>query len=386
MMQVGISTFGCDGGRSGIGRYAVNLIRHLARLSDPAEYHLCAFQDESHVFVGDPTPRVHIDLFPNWMKRPVVNIAWHQTQLAGWCRRHRHEVLFLPAGNRRLPFHAPCPTVGTVHDFSSLHVSGKYDAARMFYIKQVLPVLVRRLTHVLTISESSKRDIVEYAQVDPERITVTPLAVDHAQYQVDSDEAQDRLRAQFQLEQPYLLYVSRIEHPGKNHIRLIEAFERLKASGHYPHLLVLAGSDWGGAEEVHKRAARSPFADEIRFTGYIPDSQLVALYACAEMLVFPSLYEGFGLPLLEAMAAGTPIACANVSSLPEVGGDAATYFSPDDPDSIHDAICQLLDDAEYRQRSIRKGIERSRQFTWEATAQNTYNAMLAAARCPRGAR
>lgn len=379
MMNLGISTFGCDGGRSGIGRYAVNVIQQLARMPGSANCHLYVGEDESNVFAGEESASVTREAFPRWIHHPAVNIAWHQLALGRDCRRRKHDVLFLPAGNRRLPLHVPCPTVGTVHDFSSFHVQGKYDPARMLYIKQVLPLLIRRLTHVLTVSESSKRDIVRYAGVDPDRITVTPLAVDHARYVRDPQESRERIREQFSIDRPYLLYVSRIEHPGKNHLRLIEAFERLRSRARFPHRLVLAGGDWSGAKTVHQRAAASRYAEDILFTGYVTDDHLIDLYTCADVMVFPSLYEGFGLPLLEAMTCGVPVACGDVSSLPEVGGEAATYFSPDQPDQICDAMECLLEDQRYRSEKVALGRSRSQQFTWTATAEGTFDVLQRAA-------
>jgi len=372
-MNLGITTFGSDGGRSGIGRYTTNLIRGLTRLGQ-AEVDLYAFHDEQATFApGDGT--ANCLPFPTWLKPPVMNIAWHQWSLAGWCRKRRHDVLFLPAGNRRLPLHCPCPTVGTIHDFSSLHVANKYNAARLVYIKQVLPRLARQLTHVLTVSESSKRDIVEYAGVPEEKVTVTPLAVDHERYQQDPAEA----RARLQMDRPYILFVSRIEHPGKNHVKLIEAFARLKQQHDIPHDLVLAGSDWNGAEVVHAAAEQSSARDSIHFTGFVSERKLVDLYNCADVLAFPSLYEGFGLPILEAMTCGTPVACADTSSLPEVAGDAAAYFDPHSADSMSDAIWRILDDSQYRDQCITRGRERAAEFTWQRTAEQTMHVLREAA-------
>jgi len=129
---------------------------------------------------------------------------------------------------------------------------------------------------------------------------------------------------------------------------------------------------------VHELAARSRSAKDIKFTGFVTDDDLMDLYSCAEMLVFPALYEGFGLPVLESMACGTPVACGDVSSLPEVGGDAVSYFSPDS-DSMCDAIRRVLEDTDYRQRCVTRGIERSRQFTWEATAKETFQTLQSVA-------
>jgi glycosyltransferase involved in cell wall biosynthesis len=122
-------------------------------------------------------------------------------------------------------------------------------------------------------------------------------------------------------------------------------------------------------------AAKSPFAADIHFTGFVSDADLLDLYACADVLAFPSLYEGFGLPVLEAMACGVPVACADSSSLPEVAGDAASYFTATDSESITAAIMQLLDDPGYRQRCVDLGLERSRRFTWKATAEKTYEVL-----------
>ena len=308
----------------------------------------------------------------------MLNVAWHQACLPGYCRRRGYDVLFLPAGNRRVSIHAPCPAVGTVHDFSNLHVKGKYDPARMFYQGHVLPWMVRRLKKVITISESSKRDIVECAGVPETRVSVISLALDHGNYfPRHGVEAAERIRGRYHIDRPYILYISRIEHPGKNHVGLIRAFEKLKAAERIPHQLVLAGSDWNRAEEVHRIAEASRWKSDIVFTGFVPQGDLPDLYCASDVFVFPSLYEGFGLPVLEAMACGTPVACSNTSSMPEVAGDAALLFDPGDSEAIASALRNLLTDADLRADCIRKGIERSRLFNWSTTASKTLDVIRA---------
>jgi glycosyltransferase involved in cell wall biosynthesis len=314
------------------------------------------------------------------MRKPLLNVLWHQTALPRWCRRQKYDVLFLPAGNRRLPISVPCPTVGTVHDFSSIHVKGKYDPFRVFYITRVLPFLIKRLTRILTVSESSKRDIVEYAGIPEDRIRVTPLAADTRIFHPrDPQASRDAVCAKHGIRPPYILYISRIEHPGKNHAKLIEAFSRMKAAEDLPHTLVLAGSDWVRAEEVHAVAAASPSARDIHFTGFFPSADLPELLSGCELFVFPSLYEGFGLPVLEAMTSGVPTACADTSSLPEVAGDGALLFPPEDVDAMADAMKRMLVDEGLRRDFVRKGLERSRGFTWEETARRTLEVILEAA-------
>jgi len=332
-MRVGIPTFGTDNGRSGSG----GALRH-----------------------------------------PLLNVAWHQLALPRWCRKRRYDVLFLPAGNRRLPLGAPCPSVGTVHDFSSLHVEAKYDPARMFYITRVLPFLIRRLTRVIAVSQSTKRDLVEYAGVPEERIAVIPQGVDHGHYFPRDTQAASRAAAGRGIRPPYLLFVSRLEHPGKNHVRLIRAFAHLKEAARLPHQLVLAGSPWTGAEEILRAARSCAAAADIVFTGFLPARELPELYSGAELCVYPSLYEGFGLPVLEAMACGVPVACSNCSSLPEVAGDAAALFDPGDEEAIAAAVEKLLADPALRAAHARRGLARSRAFGWPETAARTLEVLRAA--------
>lgn len=380
-MNFGITTFGCDAGRSGIGRYATQLIRELPLLTDgPDRYEILVHRSERDAFVpSDTVAKVHV--LPGRLTHPVPDIAWHQAALPAFCAWRKFDALFLPAGNRRLPLWSPCPTVGTVHDFSALHVVGKYDPARVFYIRKVLPALMRRLSHVLTVSECSRKDIVEYGGVPPDRVTVTPLAVDPVMFHPrDPAVTSDLLSRELGLTRPFVLYVSRIEHPGKNHVGLIRAFTTLKSRWKdLPHELVLAGPEWNGADEVHREAAASPFAADIRFPGPLRADVLSALYSAADLFVFPSHYEGFGLPVLEAMASGVPVACSNVSSIPEVAGDAAELFDPADPDGIATVMQRVLSDVSGRPARIRGGLARAGQFSWERTARMTRDALRAAA-------
>jgi glycosyltransferase involved in cell wall biosynthesis len=370
-MLVGMTTFGGDGGRSGIGRYVSQLVRTLPEAGPEDRFEIMVHASERGAFV-EPEAGVDILEFPGTMSRPISDVAWHQIGLPLVAAWRRFDVLFLPAGNRRLPAWCPCPTVGTVHDFSSLHVPGKYDSSRMTYIRRVLPALMRRLDHVITPSESSRRDVIDTAGVPPEKVTVTPLGVDLDRFHpMDPLETGPRLAAGLGISQPFILYVSRIEHPGKNHVRLIRAFSRLKVRTGLPHLLVLAGPDWFRSEAVHREAASSPVCRDIRFAGHVSANELTDLYAAADAFVFPSLYEGFGLPVLEAMACGTPVACADTSSLPEVAGDAAVLFHPEDEDSMADAIESILGDPARRAALVAAGMARAREYTWERTALAT---------------
>ena len=379
-MRIGVTTFGCDGGRSGIGRYIISLLGELPSLAPEDEFEVVCYEDERDIFVPDGSRMATLTI-PGWLRPPVVNIAWHQTALPALCRRRKHDALFLPAGNRRLPLRAGLPTAGTVHDLAVVHVKHKYSVPHCFYARRVLPVLMRRLTTVLTDSESSARDIVEFAGVPEERVIVAPLAADTTQFRPrDRQEARERVAERYGVRPPFILYLARIEHPGKNHVRLIRAFERVKTRTGAPHQLVFVGGDWTRSDIVHRVAAESNWAREIVFAGFVRYEDVPWFYNGADLFVFPSLSEGFGLPVLEAMCSETPVACSNVSSVPEVAGDAAVLFDPTDTEGIAEAMERLLLDNALRESCVRKGLARSRLFSWRRTAEITLEALRDAAR------
>ncbi len=374
-MRIGVTTLGCDGGRSGIGRYAICLLREFARLDLGLEWEVVVLAQEEEAFLAQAPGLTPLRLGPGWA-HPLAQVAWHQGHLPALCRRRGWDALFLPAANRRLPWRVPCPSLGTVHDLSSLHVSQKYDRARMFYITQVLPRLMRRLTRVLTVSQSSRQDIEHFGGVDPDRIEVTPLAADLERYHPRGrEESRQRLARVLGWDQPYILYISRLEHPGKNHVRLIEAFQRFKTDSGLPHRLLLAGPDKERAQEVHRAAEASPWRQDVVFTGFLEEDLLPHLYRAADLLAFPSLYEGFGLPLLEAMACGTPVAAADISSLPEVAGGAGLLFDPHDVAAMAQALARPLLDRQLWRRLARDGLARAAGFTWRRTARLTLSAL-----------
>jgi len=373
---IGVTTFGGDGGVSGISQYIVQLLKALAAEPREARYEVAVYADERSIFVPE-SPRVTPLVHGRAWASPIRNVAWHQAMLPALCKRRGFDVLFLPAANRRLPVWTPCPAVGTVHDLASAHVTDKYDPARVFYVRRVLPPLIRRLDHVLTVSEATKRDLVEIAGLRPERVTVTPLAADPAIFHPgDRDAAAARVASRFGVSGPYIVYIARLEHPGKNHVRLIRAFDRLKTRTGLPHKLVLAGSDRERAAEVHAEAAAARHAADIAFTGFVPSDAVGDLYRAADLFAFPSLFEGFGLPLLEAMACGTPVVAADVASLPEVAGDAARLVDPYDEHALAAALEAVLTDPALRADLVARGLARSATFSWRRTARQTLDVLL----------
>lgn len=378
-MRLGVAAFGTDGAKSGIGSYLRQWFEALDASVANVDVDVLAPRSEMNELVPE-TLIGRREAMADTLRSPMRSMLWHQGGLPLSARRLGWDVAFLPAANRRLAAWMPCPTVGTVHDLAMARVRSKYDRVHSAYFHTLLPALIRRLTRVVTVSEFSKRDIVELAQVDPSRIHVIPHGVNRDRFHPQDDPGSEQIRVDLGLRAPYLLYVARLEHPGKNHVALIRAFDRVKTRLAAPHQLVLAGSPWNGAEEVYAEARRARHSKDIVFTGFTREAALPALYRGAEAYVFPSLYEGFGMPLLEAMASGTPIACSNTSSLPEVAGDAAEYFDPIVPESVEAALEALISNPKRRADLVERGLQRARAFTWRASVDKTLTVLRDAAK------
>ncbi len=367
-MKIGISAFAGDGGRSGISQYMANIGGRLAALAPWHQF--VAFVNEADGdWVRSWHPRIEVVTFPDWTAHPVASIFWHLFRLGPVLASHGCDLVFLPAGNRRLGWSYGVPSLGTVHDFSQLHVPQKYDALRMFYIMRVLPRMMRRLTRVIAVSESTRCDLETFAGVDPDRVRVIYNGADLARFSPENRAAaRAEIASTLGIDAPFLLYISRLEHPGKNHVRLLEAFARLRGQRALPHQLVFAGGRWNGAEAIDAKVAELGLEEAVHFTGFVSNDLLPRLYAAADLFVFPSLFEGFGIPVLEAMATGTPVCAANTSSIPEVVGDAGLLFDPNDPAAIANSIARVFDEPGLRERLAAAGPERARGFTWDKAA------------------
>ena len=371
-LRVGIACFASDGGRSGIGQYLVQVVRRLPVLAPDATFVVYAPRRDAHLWVDLP-PSVTVELVHDRFDSPIPSLWWHSAILPRLLRRASCNVVFLPAGNRRLGLRYGVPSVATVHDLSQMHVPAKYDAVRMFYATRVLPRLIGLQDHVIAVSSSTKADVLVHTSITPEQASVVPNGCDLERFLALSAPGAPAVVAPAGLPTPYLLYVARLEHPGKNHVTLLEAYARLRARG-LTHQLVFAGPRWPGSEAIDATVERLGLTGHVTFAGFVENADLPALYAAASLFVFPSLYEGFGIPLLEAMAAGTACCAANVSSLPEVAGDAALLFDPRDPIGMCDAMERLLTDELLRNRLRARGLARCREFTWERSAAGVLDA------------
>ncbi|MBD1914969.1 glycosyltransferase family 1 protein [Leptolyngbya sp. FACHB-60] len=256
--------------------------------------------------------------------------------------------------------------VMTIYDLSFLRYPEYVTAVVSTYSQRVQQCL-GWTDLVVTISESSKRDIVEYMGVSPERIWVTPLA---SRYADDTQAVSRAVKAVDLGDRPYILFVSTLE-PRKNVVRLIQAFDQLKNKHRIDHQLVLVGQKGWQFEPIFEAIAASPWKHHIRHLDYLSDAEVAYCYKNADVFAYPSLYEGFGLPVLEAMTLGCPVVTANTSSLPEVAGDAALLVDPTSVEDLAEALGRVIGDRSLRQAMIAQGYQQAAQFSWTRTAKLT---------------
>jgi glycosyltransferase involved in cell wall biosynthesis len=275
-------------------------------------------------------------------------------------------------------FHAPhyvlpplvrCPSVVTIHDCIHL-MFPQYLPSRvaLAYARASIAIAARRATRIMTVSESSKRDILRFVDTEPDKIDVIYNAYDERFGVEPLEQDVVRVRERFQLHDEFVLYAGNVK-PHKNLERLIQAFDLVRRRG-LDHLkLIIIGDEVSKYASLRRAVHRFQLHQFVRFLGYLPEETLAVLYRLAGVFVFPSLYEGFGLPPLEAMASGTPVVTSNVSSLPEVAGDAALLVDPYDPGSIADGIYTVLTDEITRRDMRQRGLDRAREFSWERSVR-----------------
>ena len=268
-----------------------------------------------------------------------------------------------------LPPLTRCRSVVTIHDCIHL-MFPQYlpNSLAYYYARGAMFAATHQADRVLTVSEASKRDILRYYDIPPEKVQVIYNAMDERFLTPPDEATTDRVRQRYQLNHPFVLYVGNIK-PHKNIERLVAAFSQARPLGPVGLKLVIVGDDLSNYPKLRQVVHRHQLDKHVRFLGYQPQETLASFYRLAGAFVFPSLYEGFGLPPLEAMACGTPVVTSNVSSLPEVAGDAALLVDPTDTDAIAHGIVQALTDSTVSARLREAGPRRAREFSWARSAR-----------------
>lgn len=347
----------------GIGTYIRNLVTHLNRLDSTTEYILLCKPDDQTFASG---------LGENFrlVSQPAGPYSISE-QIRIPIQLKREAIDLFHAPHYTLPALTPCRSIVTIHDCIHLRFP-QYLPNRLAhgYARAALWTATHRSDRVLTVSEASKQDILTFFDIPADKITVIPNAIDDCFFVPPPDKNIERIRERYQLQAPFLLYVGNV-HPHKNLERLLDAFYKVRSLGHDDLTLLIIGDDITRYAKLRRAVHRYQLHRYVRFLGFVPNETLRVLYHLARAFVFPSLYEGFGLPPLEAMASGTAVVTSNVSSLPEVTGDAAILVDPHSQDAIAGGICRVLEDNVFREELVTKGQARAKQFSWDRSIQHT---------------
>lgn len=364
-MLIGIDGIPLRDIKTGVGHYTFELARSLA-LASPTD----------QLEIISPFPFLPVNqsehaqqaLPPNLRATQVkVNMLERNWWTVGLPRYIKRRSLALFHGtNYDIPLWKRCPTVLTIHDLSPFLYPETHEARHVRRSRRRLPLMARIATQIVTPSESVRHEVVEHLHVPREKVTAVPAAA-RSVFRPLPPEQTVETRKRLGVEDEFLLFVGTIE-PRKNLIVLLSAYrELLRATELRPQLVIVGKKGWL-ADEFFGRLRESGLAERVRFTGYLSDNDLCALYSSCRSFIYPSIYEGFGLPPLEAMACGAPVIASRIPSIVEVVGTAGTLVPPDSADALAQSITALLRDENQRQHSSLAGLRRARDFSWEKTA------------------
>ena len=351
--------------KTGVEWYAYYLIKQLIKIPS------------KNKFILYSSSKLNLDLPANWENKVLswpCQYFWSQLRLSLEMIREKPDVLFVPV--RALPFFCtPKKSVFTIHDLGYEVFPEAYSFWQRNYTRFVYQFAAKKACKIFVPSEFTKRELVRLCQTDSQKIIVTPLGYNKEIFNTNKDkEKNEEVLKKYGIKKPYLFYLGRKE-KKKNILGLIKAFKILQNKLDKTIYLVLAGRAGTGYEEIKKEILQTKNIKEI---SYIETKDLPSLYQEAEIFVFPSFYEGFGLPLLEAMACGCPVVAARAGSLPEIGEEAVIYFNPDDINDIAEKIEMVLTSQNLKDDLKRKGMEKVKDFSWEKCARETMKALESA--------
>jgi glycosyltransferase involved in cell wall biosynthesis len=369
-MLIGYEASALQGRKSGVGYYTENMLASVMRAAPQHRYMLFSNRDMREGWKQLATETVHSErLFP-------VRAVWMQAVLPGTLRRVQPDLCHFT--NYLAPLAMSCPYIVTVYDMTVFITPRLHRFKKLVLDRTLIPRVARKAGAIITVSNSARKDILRYLKVPREKVRVVMGAASPAFHPITDSTLLESVRARHGLHEPYILYVGTIE-PRKNLPRLVQAFANLKKRG-LPHKLVIVGQSGWQTEPIYVEIERLGLKPDVIFTGYVPFEDLPAIYTLAEAMAFPSLYEGFGLPVIEAMACGTPVVTSRSSSLIEVAGDAGLLVDPLSVEELEDALHRVLNDPALRADMRHMGLERASNLTWEHTAQATlevYDKVLA---------
>lgn len=380
-LRIGVNAlFLIPGGVGGTEIYLRNLLAALAEIDTENRYFV--FLNAEAAGAQPPLAPQAANFEPvatpvKAAKRPL-RLLWEQVALPVQAARRKLDVLFSPGFTSPLVTLA-CPKVTVIHDLQHVRQPENFGALELAAWRATVWISVHFSRRLIAVSESSRRDILEVYGVPPGRVHVVQHGVEPAFFRLCADDTLAR-----PIEQPYLLSVSTV-HAHKNWERWLEAYRQLVGEG-LPHHLIIVGLEGNYSQRLLQLVEALGLRERVHSSGWIARAELLTHFRFAEALVFPSTFEGFGMPVLEAMAAGVPVACSDIAPLRELAGAAAVYFDPYSRESIAGAVREMLADAELRRRSVELGRENAANFTWPRAAEQTLAILREATRGVRRVR
>ncbi len=373
-MRIGVDLSVIQSTKSGVDWYTYNVLNEMAGLLEPHEQ-LYLFSNRDNGFDQDLAGRPRVVSVRSHFR---YQEPWRQFMLPLLLKKHQIDVCFFT--NFVIAVAAPCPMVLTIHDLSFKLFPRTHSLRNVIWTRSLVPVSVRRSRRIIADSNNTKLDLIRVMNVSKRKVDVVYLGVSSA-FHPGAEPGDEEALNRYGIVRPYLLFVGTLE-PRKNINLIIKGFDKI--TNDFPDVhLVLAGRRGWMAQAIFDELERRKLLGKVHITGYVRDQDLPALYRGASALIYPSLYEGFGLPPLEAMASGTPVVVSKGSSLPEVVGDAGLYVNPLDADEVADRMRKLLGDANLAAGLKAKALERAALFSWKKTAARTLEIIREAASAKR---
>jgi len=350
---------------TGVGHYTFELARSLALAAPADHFTLLSPLPTSVVEVVDGSWPANLSLHKT--DRRVVNRRWWSVGLPLYLKRSNFDLFH--GTNYEIPLWSKTPSVLTIHDLSLFLHPDAHEPRLVRRARWRLPLMTRSASAIVTPTEAVKREVCERLNIDPQKVVVTPEAPRTVFQRREPNQTSDT-RKHLNINEDFILFVGTLE-PRKNLKRLLEAFEIvLQTTPLTPQLVIAGGRGWL-MDDFAASLQQRGLSEKIRLTGYLNDDELCALYSSCKLFVYPSLYEGFGLPPLEAMSCGAPVITSNIASIKEAAGDAARLVDPLSVEDIVEALIKLLSNEGERERLSQAGRERVKNFTWERTALKT---------------
>lgn len=350
----------------GIGWYAFEVLKRITSNQPNHQFYFLFDRnyDKQFIFSNNIIPVI---IYPQ-ARHPILYRWWFERSIPQWCRRHKPDILFSPEGY--LSLKSNVPSVNVIHDLNFEHHPQHVSNVELRFYKKYFPKYAVKANEIITVSEFSKRDITSLYKIPPQKINVIYNGIRET-FGPISDEEKKKARDKFSDSHPYFIYLGSI-HPRKNIEMLLKAFDDFSSSSNGMKL-VISGRKFKKSDQVFREFESMKFKDRVVFHDYVAESEINSLVAGAEGMIYIPLFEGFGLPIIEAFRAQIPVITSNVTSIPEVAGDAAILVDPNSKEEIVHSMQSITNNQELRSDLIQKGKDRAKNFSWDTCATKTWN-------------